>query len=109
MLFFPNEEINVCYRNAHSTEGFCALHSAKPEQLLRGTHGRQEANGHPLHLPGIDILAEEQGNGYSWGGEAAWPGGVRAGQDLYQREGNLAVKEAEAASGGAHVTRTDSH
>lgn len=84
-------------------KGFASFTQQSFEQLLRGTHGRQECDGHPLHLPGIDILAEEQGNGYFVGeGEAAWPGGVRAGQDLYQREG----KPGEGSRGSKRVERT---
>ena len=90
---------NKCLLQKFTQKGFVSFTPQSSEQLLRGTHGRQECDGHPLHLPGIDILAEEKGNRYFMGeGEAAWPGGVSAGQDLHQRRGKLG-EEAEAASG----------
>lgn len=90
-----------------SQEGFVLFTRQSSEQLLHGAHRRQECDRHPVRLPGIDTLAEEKGNRYFTGdGEAAWPGGISAGQGLYQREGEPAEGSKQV---GCTVTRKDPH
>lgn len=101
--FFPNEESMLVTEMHTVQKGFASSTQQSSEQLLRGTHGRQECDAHPLRLPGTDILAEGQGNRCFVGeGGAAWPGGVRARQDLYQREG----KPGEGSRGSKRVECT---
>lgn len=91
-------------------KGFVLFTQQSSEQLLHGTHGRQQCDGHPVRLPGIDILAEEKGNRYFMGDrEADWPGGISAGQDLYQREGKPAEGSRGSKRVGCTVTGKDSH
>lgn len=82
------------------TEGFCVVHSAKPwaaavrdtqQTGVRQTPSPPSWNWHPGRREGQQVLHGE------W--EAAWPGGVSAGQDLHQR----GCKPGEGSRGSKRV------
>lgn len=84
-------------------KGFGVLHSAKPEQLLRGTHGRQGVQTDTSTFLELISWQKSRATGTSWGEGERQPGlgASGRGQDLYQREGKPGEGSRGSKRGGA--------
>lgn len=109
LLFFPKWRINACYRNAHSTEGFCVLHSAKLwaaaardtwQTGVQRTPSPPSWNWYPGRRAGQRVLHGGGRGSLAWGRQGG-TGPLPKGRETWWR------KQRQQA-GGAHVTRTDS-
>lgn len=109
LLFFPKRRINACYRNAHSTEGFCVVHSAKlwaaaardtRQTGVRRTPSPPSWNWYPGRRAGQQVLRGGGRGSLAWGRQGE-TGPLPKGRETWRR------KQRQQA-GGVHVTKTDS-